>query len=201
MPGHVYVLTAGQTTDGVPIIKIGLTTRTPKTRARELSRGSPVAYDLAGSVATRDPKGLERKAHMRFASHRFNGGGGTEYFSVAPGEALDWLRREAAAHDAESLKSDAWKEYIDSQTWKRASRYDAAGILSGGVFFWWWLFHVASTDANYPWWAVVLAPLAAMVSGMWVFGWIKAKRFGAQLNSERERIEGKYYLRPGSLVA
>jgi hypothetical protein len=58
--GYVYVLLTGYTDKtGVPLVKIGCTSRTPDQRNREISRGGPVGTSVVGAVTTRDMVALE----------------------------------------------------------------------------------------------------------------------------------------------
>ena len=66
--GYVYVLATGYHAEsGLPIVKIGMTRRTPGERVVELSRGGPLGMTLKGFVTSRDPRALERWAHQHFS--------------------------------------------------------------------------------------------------------------------------------------
>ena len=110
-PGYVYVLsTAYADKAGLPIVKIGRTSRTPDQRNEELSRGGPTGMKLVGAVTTRDAVTLEKKAHRAFSGARFFGDGGTEYFAVNPDDVLAWLRAEAPRVEIDSSRNAAWYE-------------------------------------------------------------------------------------------
>jgi hypothetical protein len=53
--GYVYVLSTAYTDKaGMPLVKIGRTSRTPDHRNKEISRGGPVGAKVVGAVTTRD---------------------------------------------------------------------------------------------------------------------------------------------------
>ena len=112
--GYVYVLLTGYTDkSGVPLVKIGRTSRTPDHRNREISGGGPVGTTVVGAVTTRDMVALERKAHQAFLRVRFIGDGGTEYFAANPDDVLAWLRAETPRFEIESARDSAWHEYVE----------------------------------------------------------------------------------------
>ncbi len=135
--GYVYVLaTSHRSESGLPIVKIGMTRRTPDKRVKELSRGGPTAMKLEGFVTSRDPRALERSAHQKFASSKYAAGGGTEYFSANPAEVLEWLRAASPRFEIDSARQSAWKEYCETIPYKQRSRIMLFPLYSGGVCFW-----------------------------------------------------------------
>jgi hypothetical protein len=69
--GHVYIL-LNSTMPG--LLKIGMTSRTPEERARELSQvtGVPVPYSVAYSEEVIDCEAAERLIHSRLADYQVN---------------------------------------------------------------------------------------------------------------------------------
>jgi hypothetical protein len=93
--GFVYVLT----NPGFPEVKIGVTGirnhgkghRTPEDRAEELSGSSvPYDYEVFFRVVASDARSVEGRAHEILRDRRIPG---KEFFSVAPWEAVDAVRR------------------------------------------------------------------------------------------------------------
>lgn len=96
--GHVYILTNEAFRERY--VKIGKTTRDPKTRADELSNhtGVPMAFEVAFSVETSDCHTLEKIVHERLAEKRINQR--REFFEVELQEAVTLLAQLAREIDA-----------------------------------------------------------------------------------------------------
>ncbi len=97
--GFVYVLT----NEFMPgIVKIGYTNRSPEERAWELyvkRTGVPGKFQVAFSLKCRDAKALERKVHVKLATHRVNAH--REYFRVDVGHAISVINDLGGAHQIE----------------------------------------------------------------------------------------------------
>jgi hypothetical protein len=200
-PGYIYVLVTAYThKDGLPIVKIGSTTRTPEQRAQELSRGGPAGMKLFGAVTTRDAVALERRVHQAFSGARFIGGGGTEYFTVNPDDVLSWLRAEAPRFEIDTARNDAWREYVESRPWKAKSRVEMFGF-SGFIVSWCLGSFWAIGQHNWP--MVIAMPF--ITGGIFAFAAYMLKEAFLPdnikaLETVRTALEEKYHLPPGSLI-
>lgn len=85
-PGYIYVLQ--NRAFGSYVVKIGLTTREPSTRAREIYSGStgvPMPFDIAVAYSVADCKIAEKRVHRRLAAYRLNHR--REFFRLSPSVA------------------------------------------------------------------------------------------------------------------
>lgn len=193
--GYVYVLLTGHTDKaGVPLVKIGCTSRTPDHRNREISRGGPVGTTIVGAVTTRDMVALERKAHQAFLRLRFIGGGGTEYFTANPDEVLAWLRAETPRFEIESARDNAWQEYVESPPWKAKSSVGLTGFSIFMVLWWGGSFWLLAE--HLPWMLLVMPLIAGAVA---IGVWCCLKRVflcdvESKLKTIRSTLEEKYNL-------
>jgi len=197
--GYVYVLaTAYRAESGVPIVKIGMTKRTPRERVAELSRGGPVGMILEGFVTSRDPRALERWAHQNFLASRFAAGGGTEYFAVNPAEVLTWLREASPRFELDSAKRDAWSEYCVAKPVNQHRQIMRFPLYCGGAGF---LINIMFGPSS-TWADVLWLPITGLVSGclfVWVFLRPLLRRLSARSAALRSQLEEKYHLPLGSL--
>jgi pyruvate/2-oxoglutarate dehydrogenase complex dihydrolipoamide acyltransferase (E2) component len=91
-PGYVYVLI--NSAFGMDTVKIGLTTREPSDRVRELSRstGVPTPFTLIYKAYVPDCREIERRVHERLSAERLNPN--REFFEMPPHEAVSIVNRE-----------------------------------------------------------------------------------------------------------
>jgi hypothetical protein len=198
--GYVYVLaTAYRAESGLPIVKIGMTKRTPDERVVELSRGGPVGMTLEGFVTSRDPRALERWAHQHFAASKYAGGGGTEYFAANPADILSWLGTTSPRFELDSARQSAWKEYCESMPHKQQSHITNIPMYLGGACFWadllFWHPNI---------WVVGLGFPAGFAGGCLLirfFLWSLLKRIDMRLAGVRLQLEEMYHLPPGGVRA
>jgi hypothetical protein len=197
--GYVYVLaTVYQDGGAQQIIKIGRTSRSPKTRLRELSRGGPAGMVLVGAVPSRDMVELEKRTHQHFHHARFQSDGGTEYFTASADDVLSWLRTETPRFDLESTRKDAWAEYIESKSFKIQGRltmlFIIPGILSpfAGLFI-----------QPFHFWTILAGPMAyaalAVPVGRQIQRLSYMQRLQADLQSVQRELEVKYHLPVGGV--
>jgi hypothetical protein len=198
--GYVYVLLTGYTDKaGLPLVKIGCTSRTPDHRNREISRGGPVGTTVVGAVTTRDMIALERKAHQAFSRARFIGDGGTEYFATNPDEVLTWLRAETPRFEIQSARDNAWHEYVESPPWKAKSGVWLTGFSTFMVLWWggsFWLM------AEHLLWMVLIMPFiaGAVAVSLWFFlKHVLLHDIESKLKDVRSNLEEKYNL-PADLL-
>lgn len=92
--GFVYIL-ANAYMPG--IYKIGMTTRSPRARAEELSRatGVPEGFDVLYYAEVQNPGLEERRVHAELAEYRVNEG--REFFHVDIDVAIEAIRNEKSA--------------------------------------------------------------------------------------------------------
>jgi hypothetical protein len=200
--GYVYVLLTGYTDKtGVPLVKIGCTSRTPDHRNREISRGGPVGTTVVGAVTTRDMVALERKAHQAFLRVRFIGDGGTEYFAANPDEVLAWLRAETPRFEIESARNSAWHEYVESPPWKAKSRVWLTGFITFMVLWWGGSFWLLSH--HFLWMLLVMPIIAGVIAvGVWFcLKHVLLYNVEPQLKAIRSTLEEKYNLPPDILLS
>ena len=92
VPGEVYILHNCSLREG--LLKIGLTTRTAETRARELwTTGIPDKFTVLFSWRVNNAAEIERRLHARFAEFRVSDS--REFFQVSPSRAISALLEEA----------------------------------------------------------------------------------------------------------
>lgn len=90
--GFVYLLT----NPAMPgLVKIGMTTRTPEIRLRELNATTslPYPFKLVGAVKTKDAAVLEKTVHDTLESRRANRK--REFFKITVSQAESIIRNEA----------------------------------------------------------------------------------------------------------
>ncbi|WBF05253.1 helicase-like protein [Burkholderia phage CSP3] len=80
------------------LYKLGMTTRSPRQRAAELSRASgvPFEFQVEFYVEVRNPARVEALLHERFDACRENQA--REFFRVDLLDVLDWLYERAESH-------------------------------------------------------------------------------------------------------
>ena len=91
-PGYVYVLV--NPAFGLNKVKIGLTTREPEERVRELSRatGVPEPFTLVYKAKVPDCREIEQRVHERLSVSRINPN--REFFDLEPHRAVAIVNRE-----------------------------------------------------------------------------------------------------------
>jgi hypothetical protein len=110
--GYVYVATNKH----IPgLVKIGYTTRSPRTRVRELSSatGVPGRFVVVKEVFLRDPARAERDIHHRLKKSRVKG---SEFFRVSVEAAVRHLNDTAAQQhqlQEDPASFDDWYERCD----------------------------------------------------------------------------------------
>ena len=108
--GHVYAVRA----PGDPLVKIGMTTRDPRTRLRELNNTSVCSdFELEFALPVDRPAQVERAVHEALSARRVRGD--REFFRCGPRRARAAIERAAAAREGTG--------------WPRAAR-----LLAGAAF-------------------------------------------------------------------
>ena len=92
--GTVYVLT---NPEHEHLVKVGYTTRSAQTRARELSSatGVPGDFSVAYEASTPTPRAVEQAAHSRLSDHKVKRN--REFFEVSPQTAREAIEAEIGA--------------------------------------------------------------------------------------------------------
>jgi hypothetical protein len=109
-PGYIYVLQ--NRAFGSYVVKIGLTTREPSIRAREIYSGStgvPMPFDIAVAYSVADCKLAEKLTHRRLTAYRLNRR--REFFLLSPSVAAT-TAYETCAHVNAILGLGAPKPYV-----------------------------------------------------------------------------------------
>jgi hypothetical protein len=200
--GYVYVLLTKYTNSaGVPLVKIGRTSRAPNHRNREVSRGGPIGTTVVGAVTTRDMVALERKAHQALLHVRFIRDGGTAYFAADPNEVLTWLRGETPRFEIASARDSAWHEYVESPPWKKKSVVHLTGFITFMVL---WAGGSVWLSGEHLLWMLLVMPFiaGALAFGVWYcLKHLLLDNLEAKLNAIRSGLEGKYNLPAGCLLS
>lgn len=94
-PGYIYILL--NKAYGPYVVKIGLTTRQPNVRAREISgsTGVPIPFDIAVAYTVGDCKLAEKRIHKRLRAYRLNGR--REFFRISPEVAAEVAQETCAS--------------------------------------------------------------------------------------------------------
>lgn len=126
--GYVYILT----NPSMPgLVKVGSTTRQPRVRAAELSRGTavPTPYEVAYSEWVTDSKSAERRIHWRLNSTRLSTK--REFFRVSVAEATEIVKAVAAEYKPAPLKPVMSQPRPESKPIEPASRFttEILGLL------------------------------------------------------------------------
>jgi hypothetical protein len=103
-PGYIYVLQ--NKAYGSYVVKIGLTTREPSIRAREIYAGStgvPMPFDVAVAYSVADCERAEKQIHRRLATYRLNLR--REFFRLSPSVAASITYESCAQVNAELAAS------------------------------------------------------------------------------------------------
>ena len=95
--GTVYVLT---NPEHEHLVKVGYTTRSAQTRARELSSatGVPGDFSVAYEASTPTPRAVEQAAHNRLSDHKVKRN--REFFEVSPQTAREAIEAEIGARSS-----------------------------------------------------------------------------------------------------
>lgn len=104
--GFVYIL-ANMYMPG--IYKVGMTTRSPRARAEEISSatGVPEGFDVLYYAEVLNPAMEERRVHAELDEYRINDG--REFFAVDPDVIIEAIRNEKAAFsDKDTFVFSEW---------------------------------------------------------------------------------------------
>jgi T5orf172 domain len=117
--GYVYIIKPHLKVGGRPVVRIGRTTRSPRTRLRELTTALPSGASLSYWDEFPDVKWAEAWLHEALGNHRVAKGGGTEFFYLSVTEAKTIV--QTLAHKVSEVEARAALErdldsYLDTLT-------------------------------------------------------------------------------------
>jgi hypothetical protein len=106
--GFVYILT----NESMPgIVKIGMTSRNPEVRLREINSATGVLpFELEAVIASRNAKWTERAVHERLAGRRVTEN--REFFRIAPASARRVVFEVARRQRQQAFRGQTWKQRI-----------------------------------------------------------------------------------------
>ncbi|MCG8994251.1 GIY-YIG nuclease family protein [Laribacter hongkongensis] len=130
--GYLYVLT--NRAYGANVVKVGLTTRSPDVRAREIYSGStgvPLQFDIAVAYSVADCARAEKLAHRRLRAFRLSNR--REFFRVTPSvaasvahQACKQINSELAAAEPTLLAFPAAKQATAETSVQSAAEHEAS---------------------------------------------------------------------------
>ena len=101
--GYVYVIDPRVEINGHRVVKIGRTTRSPQKRLKELQTAFPHKIVLVHCAQFPNVAAAEKYLHAKLDQFRVKDGGGSEFFSLTPSEAvalIDTLAHQTSAYEA-----------------------------------------------------------------------------------------------------
>lgn len=201
-PGFIYILRPRALVGGCEVIKIGMTTRPVEERVRELTTGSVVGLEILYSLYVDDARELERQLHDEYRAHR-SGGGGQEFFAVAPQEVIARIERIAIEVSSQRAWEERNSELAVFMREIGAAQLEALLRLSGKfllipvgiVGVWIWFKFVG-------FWTVFFAPLMFLLIGSMFLrythalfrSWFFEPKFAALISAKNEELQRKYPL-------
>jgi T5orf172 domain len=197
--GYVYIIDPHIEIDSMPVVKIGMTTRSPHRRLKELQTSLPRKASLIRAVHFPDAKAAERSIHRSLDAYRVQGDGGVEFFFLDPSDAVKAVTQLAYQISSREAKTalDRELEKFSEQvsgglTWKITKW--CITVMFVGVFIYYT--HYTESFAS-----GFLAVIAAALGGVWFFVGLAAQFVGdaivkfvwsREISSERERLLDKF---------
>jgi hypothetical protein len=197
--GYVYIIDPHIQINDKPVVKIGMTTRNPHRRLKELQTSLPHKASLIRAVRFPDAKAAERSLHKSLDTYRVRGGGGMEFFFLNPSEAVELVNKLAYQISAWEAKSaldrelERFSEQVSGGLSWRITKWSIASMFVGVFIFY------TSQDGNFM--SGFLAVLSAALFGVWFFVGLVAqlvgdaivKRiWGEEIKTERDRLLQKF---------
>lgn len=109
MGGFIYVMTNQSVPDGV---KIGMTTKHPAQRARELyTTGVPFPFKVAFAMWVESPSEVEKATHEHFSQYRMSDA--REFFGVGVEEVAKFVTEQYLFYDNVVVNADEAFDYPD----------------------------------------------------------------------------------------
>ena len=140
--GYVYVIDPHIQINGKPVVKIGMTTRNPHKRLRELQTALPHKASLVRAVQFPNAEAAERSLHKSLNTYRVQGGGGMEFFFLNPSDAVQIVNKLAYQVSAWEAKAaldrelERFSEQISGGLASRIGKWSIAAVFVGiFVFF------------------------------------------------------------------
>jgi hypothetical protein len=197
--GYVYIIDPHIHIDNRPVVKIGMTTRSPSKRLKELQTSLPQKASLVSAVRFPDAKTAERHLHQSLDTYRVRDDGGTEFFFLDPSEAVHIVTKLAYQISAQVAKAalerelEKFSEQISGGLSWRITKW-SIGIMFVVIF----IFYAAQGGSFA---SGFLAMLFAALCGAWFFvamiaqfvGDAIVKRFWSdEIKIERDRLLKKF---------
>ena len=196
--GYVYIIDPHIHINDKPVVKIGMTTRNPHKRLKELQTSLPHKASLVCAVRFPDAKAAERSLHKSLEIYRVRDGGGMEFFFLNPYHAVQIVNKlayEVSAWEAKAALDRELENFSEQVsgglTWK-ITKWSVAAMFVGVFIFY------ANQEESFS--AGFLAILFALC-GAWFFVGLAAQLVGnaivrriwsEEIKAERDRLLQKF---------
>jgi hypothetical protein len=120
--GYIYILINPALKE---LIKIGMTTRTPEERAKELSAqtGIPTSFHVAYESEVSDCKRLEKIIHQRLENFRYSRN--REFFSIKLKDAIHFIEREVKNFETVTYIVNSLEIFQDSDIYQYSESFES----------------------------------------------------------------------------
>jgi hypothetical protein len=199
--GYIYVIDPHLQVKGRSVVKIGLTTRSPAKRLKEIQTSLPHAASMIHAAQFPDVKWAERHLHRALSSRNVKVKGGTEFFFLSPKDAVEivnLLAYQVSVFEAKRALDRDLEQFINKISNKLSSKI--AGLFSLAVFVGVLTFNARSAHSlneylSLAFGATVLAFILTLIAGVIgiVVGESAAKKiWKGAIAAERQRLLEKY---------
>jgi hypothetical protein len=114
--GYVYVIDPGVEINGRRVVKIGRTTRSPWKRLKELQTAFPHKIALVHCAQFPNVAAAEKYLHTKLDQFRVKDGGGSEFFSLTPSEAvalINTFAHQTSAYEAKRALERELEDFLE----------------------------------------------------------------------------------------
>ena len=120
--GFIYILINPALKE---LIKIGMTTRTPEERAKELSSqtGIPTSFYVAYETEVSDCKRLEKIIHQKLDSFRYSQN--REFFSIKLKNAIHFIEKEVKNFETVTYIVNSLDVFQDSEIYQYSESFES----------------------------------------------------------------------------
>ena len=120
--GFIYILINPALKE---LIKIGMTTRTPEERTKELSSqtGIPTSFYVAYETEVSDCKRLEKIIHQKLDSFRYSQNG--EFFSIKLKNAIHFIEKEVKNFETITYIVNSLEVFQDSEIYQYSESFES----------------------------------------------------------------------------
>jgi T5orf172 domain len=197
--GYVYIIDPHIQMNGKPVVKIGMTTRNPHRRLKELQTSLPHKASLVRAVRFPDGKAAERSLHKSLDTYRVRSGGGMEFFFLNSSEAVQIVNKLAYQISAWEAKAaldrelGRFSEQVSGDLSLKITKWSIAAMFVGVFAFF------TIQEGNFT--SGFLAVLFAALCGIWLFVGLAAHFvgdaivrgiWGEEIKAERDRLLQKF---------